>query len=150
TKQSPEGSSATSYGYNQAGNLVSIKRESPSIEDSYTYDGSGLRQSQKISGTTTHLAWDNAEPLPLLLSDGANYYIYGPEALPIEQIASETSTSLHHDAAGSTRLLTAQAGTTSGAYSFTPYGETEGHTGSATTPLGYDGQYTSSDTGLIY
>jgi RHS repeat-associated protein len=150
TKASPEGGSATNYGYDQAGNLISVKREAPSIEDTYTYDGSGLRQSQKISGTTTHLAWDTAEGLPLLLYDGTNYYVYGPEGLPIEQIASETSTWLHHDAAGSTRLLTAQAGTVSGAYSFTPYGATEGHTGSATTPLGYDGQYTSSSTGLIY
>jgi RHS repeat-associated protein len=148
--QAGEGASALKYGWDQAGDMISVKRETPSLEDTYTYDGNGLRQSQKISGTTTHLAWDTAEPLPLLLYDGTNYYVYGPEGLPIEQIASETSTYLHHDQAGSTRLLTAQAGTTSGAYSFTPYGETEGHTGTATTPLLYDGQYTSSDTGLIY
>jgi RHS repeat-associated protein len=30
------------------------------------------------------------------------------------------------------------------------HGELTGSTGTATTPLGYDGQYTSSDTGLIY
>jgi RHS repeat-associated protein len=149
-KAAPEGASATTYGYNQAGNLISVKRESPSVNDSYAYDGNGLRQSETISGATKHFAWDTAESLPLLLSDGANYYVYGPEGLPIEQIASEASTYLHHDQPGSTRLLTAQAGTISGAYTFTPYGVTEGHTGTATTRLGYDGQYTSSDTGLIY
>jgi RHS repeat-associated protein len=154
TKASPEGGSATSYGYDQVGNLVSVKRETPKIEDSYTYDGVGLRASETISGTTKHLAWDTAEGLPLLLYDGTNYYLYGPEGLPVEQIASESATYLHHDQQGSTRLLTAQAGTTSGAYSFTPFGVTpagaEGHTGTATSNLLYDGQYTSPDTGLIY
>jgi len=150
TKASPEGALATTYGYDQAGDLISVKRETPKIEDSYAYDGNGLRQSETISGTTKHFAWDTAEPLPLLLSDGTNYYVYGSEGLPIEQIASETPTWLHHDAAGSTRLLTSQAGTISGAYTYTPYGATEAHTGTATTPLGYDGQYVSSDTGLIY
>jgi RHS repeat-associated protein len=158
TKQSPEKGPATSYGYDQAGNLKSIERkaegEVSKIEDSYAYDGNGLRQSETISGTTKHLAWDTAESPPLLLYDGTNYYLYGPEGLPIEQIASETATYLHHDQQGSTRLLTAQAGTTSGAYSFTPFGSTpagaEGHTGTATTNLLYDGQYTSPDTGLIY
>jgi RHS repeat-associated protein len=150
TKASPEGGSATTYGYDQAGNLITVKRETPKIEDSYGYDGNGLRQSETISGTTKHLAWDTAEPMPLLLYDGTDYYVYGPEGIPIEQIASETATYLHHDQAGSTRLLTAQAGTTSGAYTFTPYGSTEGHTGTATSNLLYDGQYTSPDTGLIY
>lgn len=150
TKASPEGGSATTYGWDQAGDLTTIKRETPKIEDSFGYDGDGLRQSETISGTTKHLAWDTAEPLPLLLYDGTNYYVYGPEGLPIEQIASETSTYLHHDQAGSTRLLTAQAGTTAGAYTFTPYGQTEEHTGTATSNLLYDGQYTSPDTGLIY
>ncbi len=150
TKATPEGGSETKYGWDQAGDLITVKRTSPSIEDSYSYDGNGLRQSETISGTTKHLAWDTAEPLPLLLYDGTNYYVYGPEGLPIEQIASETPTWLHHDQQGSTRLLTSQAGTASGAYTFTPYGETESHTGSATSNLLFDGQYTSSDTGLIY
>ena len=110
--QAGEGAAALKYGYDQAGNMISVKRETPSINDSYAYDGSGLRQSETISGTTKHLAWDTAEELPLVLYDGTNYYLDGPEGLPFEQIASETSTYLHHDQAGSTRLLTAQAGTT--------------------------------------
>ncbi|MGN6662810.1 MAG: RHS repeat-associated core domain-containing protein [Solirubrobacterales bacterium] len=154
TKATPGSGPATSYGYDQAGNLVSVNRsaegEISKVEDSYAYDGNGLRQSETISGTTKHFAWDTAESLPLLLSDGSNYYVYGPEGLPIEQIASETPTYLHHDQQGSTRLLTSQAGATSGTYTFTPYGQTEGHTGTASSPLGYDGQYTSPDTGLIY
>ncbi|HEY5261370.1 MAG TPA: RHS repeat-associated core domain-containing protein [Solirubrobacteraceae bacterium] len=57
---------------------------------------------------------------------------------------------LHHDQQGSTRLLTGSTGKTEATFTYSPYGELTGHTGTATTPLGYDGQYTSADTGLIY
>jgi RHS repeat-associated protein len=154
TVATPAISPATTYGYNQAGALISAKRpaeaEFKEINDTYAYDGNGLRTSQTINGTTTHMAWATAEALPLLLYDGTSYYLYGPEGLPFEQITAEVPTYLHHDQQGSTRLLTNAAGETKGTYTYTPYGATEGHTGTATTPLGYDGQYTSADTGLIY
>jgi RHS repeat-associated protein len=154
TKATPTAGPATTYGYDQAGNLTSVKRPEEAkitkIEDAYAYDGSGLRSSQTINGATTHMAWDTANALPLMLYDGTNYYLYGPEGLPFEQIAAETATYLHHDQKGSTRLLTNALGEAKGTYTYTPYGATEGHTGTAATPLGYDGQYTSADTGLIY
>jgi hypothetical protein len=52
-------------------------------------------------------------------------------------------TYLHHDQSGSTRLLTNSSGNVEGAYTYTPYGGVAEHTGSATTALGYDGQYTN-------
>lgn len=154
TKATPEKGPATTYGYDQAGNLTSVNRagegEITKIEDTYGYDGTGLRQSETINGTTNHLAWDTAEALPLLLYDGTRYYVYGPEGAPIEQISSETALYLHHDGEYSTRLLTGSAGTVSGAYAYAPYGAVQEHTGTASTPLGYDGQYRSADTGLTY
>jgi RHS repeat-associated protein len=155
TKTTPTTGPATTYGYNQAGDLTSVARPeegvTPKIEDSYAYNGDGLRVSQTITGKTSYLAWDTAEGLPLILNDGTDSYIYGPNGLPFEQInTKEEPTYLHHDQAGSTRLLTSSTGTVVGSYTYTPYGATESHTGTATTPLGYDGQYTSSDTGLIY
>jgi hypothetical protein len=52
----------TTYGYDQAGNLLSVERPEkesvPKIEDTYAYNGEGLRTSQTISGTTSYLAWD--------------------------------------------------------------------------------------------
>jgi YD repeat-containing protein len=153
TKATPEKGPATTYGYDQAGNLISVKRspegETEEIEDTYAYDGSGLRTSQTIKGTTTHMAWDTSGSGPLLLYDGSNYYLYGPDGLPFEQIAAETPTYLHHDQQGSTRLLTNSKGESKGTYTFSPYGVLEGHTGTATTPLGYEGEYASEDTGLI-
>ena len=116
TKTKPTSGPATTYGYDQAGNLTSVEREAPEeIKDTYTYDGSGLRASQTISGTTTNLAWDMTEGLPLILSDETNSYIYGPGGIPVEQVSSGgTVTYLHHDQQGSIRLLTGSTGTVTG------------------------------------
>jgi hypothetical protein len=89
--------------------------------------------------------------LPLILSNETNNIIYGPESTPIEQINSSSGavTYLHHDQAGSTRLLTGSTGTVAGKCSYGTYG-TPTCEGTASTPLGYDAQYTNTDTGLIY
>jgi YD repeat-containing protein len=155
TKTTPSSGSATSYGYNEAGQLTSVNRPAEGsrakIEDSYAYNGDGLRASQTVSGATSYLSWDTAEGLPLLLSDGSNSYVYGPKGLPIEVISSgEKVLYLHHDQQGSTRLLTGSTGLVEGSFTYGAYGALTGSTGSATTPLGYDGQYTNPDTGLIY
>jgi RHS repeat-associated protein len=155
TKTEPASGAATTYGWNQAGDLTSVMRaksgETPVIEDTYTYNGDGLRISQTLSETTRYFAWDTAEELPLVLSDGSDSYIYGPSDEPIEQItAAGTSTYLHHDQQGSIRLLTNEKGETVGAETFNAYGGLIEHTGTASSSLGYDGQYTDTGTGLIY
>jgi RHS repeat-associated protein len=155
TKASPLVLSATSYGYDQAGDLTSVTRPgellTPAINDSYAYDGNGLRASQTISGVSTYLSWDASGSLPLILNDGQSSFIYGPHGLPVEQISSTGQILyLHHDQQGSTRLLTGSSGGNEGATTYDAYGNVTEHSGSATTPLGYDGQYTSPDTGLIY
>jgi RHS repeat-associated protein len=73
-------------------------------------------------------------------------FVYGRDDLPIEQINKSAGavTCLHHDQAGSTRLLTGSTGSATGKCC-SPYG-----TPTAKAPLGFDGQYTSGDTGLIY
>jgi RHS repeat-associated protein len=154
TKTTPEKGPATTYGYDQAGNLLSAERpkegETSEIKDTYAYNGEDLRTSQTISGTTSYLGWDMTEELPLILSDGTNSYIYGPGGLPVEQISSGgTVTYIHHDQQGSTRLLTGSTGAVTGKCTYGAYGAATCE-GTTTTPLGYDGQYTSSDTGLIY
>lgn len=154
-KAKPTTGPTTTYTYDQAGNLTGVERPEEGvvtkIADSYTYDGSNLRQTQTISGTKTNLTWDTAESLPLALEDEANSYIYGPEGLPVEQIPTTGEPLfIHHDQQGSTRLLSNKAGTTETAYSYTPYGKVEATTGTPSTPLRYEAQYTSTDTGLIY
>jgi RHS repeat-associated protein len=160
TKTKPSSGPATTYGYDQTGNLTTDERpEEPTekiikTENSYTYNGDNLRASQDINGTTTNLTWDTAEELPPILSDETNSYIYGPENLPIEQISSGGAVLyIHHDQQGSTRLLTNTTGETEAAYTYNPYGLLTNKTGTATTPLLYDGQYTTNpdtSTELIY
>jgi RHS repeat-associated protein len=77
--------------------------------------------------------------------------MYGRSELSIEQINNSTGTVsyLHHDQAGSTRLITGSTGTVTGKCTYSPYG-TPTCEGTTTTPLGYDGQYTNNDTGLVY
>ena len=77
--------------------------------------------------------------------------MYGHREMRIEQINTTTGTVtyLHHDQQGSTRLLTGSTGTVTGKCTYNAYG-TPTCEGTTTTPLGYDGQYTNSDTGLIY
>ena len=154
TEADPASGPTTTYGYDQAGNLVSVDRtaegEIAKIEDDYAYDGSGLRASQTISGSKAQLAWDVSGELPLLLYDGTSYYLYGPDGTPFEQIVSETATYLHHDHLGSTRLITNASGEAKGKYTYTPYGAVLEHSGTATTQLGFNGQYRNQSTGLIY
>ncbi len=155
TKMTPSVGPATTYGYNQAGYLTSVKRpkegETSEINDSYAYNGTGTRTSQIISGTTRYLTWDTTGGLPLMLNDGTNSYIYGPGGLPAEQISSaEAPTYYHHDQLGSTRMLTNASGEAIATFSYGPFGALEGSTGTQKTPLGYGGQYTDADTGLQY
>lgn len=155
TETAPASGPATAYGYDQAGNLLSVKREAEgpvtAVNDHYEYNGDGLRIAQTVGGSTSHLTWDYDGELPLLLGDEGDFYVYGLGGLPIEQINNTTGTVtyLHHDQAGSTRLLTSSTGTVTGKCTYGAYG-TPTCEGSTTTPLGFDGEYTSPDTGLIY
>ena len=73
-------------------------------------------------------------------------FIYGRSESKIEHISSGgTVEYLHHDQAGSTRLLTGSTGTVTGKCTYSAYGNPTCE-GTSTTPLGYDGQYTNSDT----
>ena len=155
SKVTPESGPATTYKYDQAGNLSSVERpaegEVAAIDKSFTYDGTGLLALDNSGLTTKHLSWDVSRELPLILNDGSNSYIYGPAGLPIMQISAEEKPAyLHHDQLGSTRMLTNASGEVSGTFTYGPYGGLEGQTGSATTSLGFAGQFTEPQTGLQY
>jgi RHS repeat-associated protein len=149
----PKEGQTTTYGYNQAGDLVQVKqgKGTTGLNDTYTYNGEGLRASQTKGKTTSYMTWDTQAELPSVLSDEQSSYIYGPDNIPIEAIQSKgTVLYLHHDQQGSTRMLTSATGAIEATTTYDAYGNTTGTTGNATTPLGYDGQYTDADTGLIY
>jgi RHS repeat-associated protein len=139
------GNPATTLTYDQANRLTAVNGTA-----TYAYNGDGLRTAKTIGTTTTPFTWDLAVPTPLLLSDGTTSYIYGPGGQPIEQITGNTPTYLQTDQQASTRLITDATGTITGAYSYNPYGQTTAHTGTATTAMQYNGQYTDTETGYLY
>ena len=141
----------------RVGNLTSVKRPEEEgktkIEDTYTYDGNNLRQSQTINGTKTNLTWDTAEEetVPVILSDESNFYIYGPENIAVEQITSGGASQwMHHDQQGSTRMIMNLKGEVEASYTFNPYGSLNASKGPNNSLLRYNGEYTSTDNGLIY
>jgi YD repeat-containing protein len=74
------GTAVTTYDYDQANRLTSYT--SGSATATYTYNGDGLRVAKTVGGSTSTFGYDIAEGLPLLLSDGSNSYICGPDRRP--------------------------------------------------------------------
>jgi RHS repeat-associated protein len=85
--------------------------------------------------------------MPLILNDGASSYLYGPGGVPFEQITTAgVATYMHADQLGSIRMITNTTANNAGTASYTAYG-TRTTTGT-TSPFGYAGQYTDTETGL--
>ena len=134
TGATPAAGAATTYSYDQAGQLTGVARpkegEVPAIEDTFAYDGTGLRAAKTAAGVTSHFVWDTTAGLPLLLTENTTSYIYGPYGLPIERIdGGGNATFFHHDVQGSTRALTNTSGATVATYSYDPYGNLTGQRG---------------------
>jgi RHS repeat-associated protein len=147
TNTTPGTGTASSYGYDQAGELTTAT--TPAGSGSYTYDGTGLRASKSVSGTTTHFTWGELASGSVLVSDGTTDYLYGPGGLPIEQTSSAGTCYYVHDQLGSTVALTSSTGPVVGTYSYNTYGQAS-HAGTATTPLQYGAGFTDAETGFVY
>ena len=145
TTITPAAGSATQLTYDQANRLTGYGTTA-----TYAYDGDSLRMSKTVNGTTTAFTWDQSGAIPLLISGGTTNYVYGPGGQPLEQIDGTTVTYLYQDQQGSTRLLTDSTGAIVGSYSYDGYGNVTAHTGTTSTQLGYDGQYTDAESGLQY
>jgi RHS repeat-associated protein len=149
-KETPTGEAATTFSWDQAGNLATSK--GPTVENTFKYDGTGLRATETRNAATYPMVWDATAGLPLLLRKGQEYYVYGPGGLPISQITSTgTASYLHHDQLGSTRILTNSSGSVVGNYRYGPNGAFWKFTGTQGTQLGFAGQYRMhSQNQLIY
>jgi RHS repeat-associated protein len=147
TAVTPPGKPATTLTYNQANEMTGY-----GTSVTYAYDGDGLRMSKAVGTVGTAFAWDQVPSVPLLLVAGTTYYVYGVGSTPIEQVdtTSGTASYLLCDQQGSTRLIANGTGSVTGTYTYNPYGSVSGHTGTATTALEFDGQYTDAESALIY
>lgn len=141
---------STKYAYSPSANLQTVTLPAGSTVK-YTSDGDGLRQTRTVGTTTTRFTWDTNSTVALLLDDGTNSYVYGPSTSPIAQIADTGTTTqyLHDDNLGSPRLITSSTGAVAGTASYDDYG-VAARTGTATTAIGYTGNWTDPTTGLVY
>lgn len=144
SEEFPDGEART-FAYNQADQLIGVNEDI-----TYGYNGDGLRVRKTVGGITTPFVWNEAESLPELLAAGETSYLYGPGGRPIEEITEGDATFLHEDQQGSVRLLTDAGGTVVGRYDYTPWGAVARHSGTATSSLQFDGQYTDEETGFQY
>ncbi len=147
TATTPPSGPSTGFSYDQAGDLTGL---SGPASASYTYNGDGLRVSKTVGTTTTDQVWDTSASVPRVIADGTTYYVYGAGGLPLEQISGTSTDYFLHDQLGSTRLLTDSTGSVVGGFTYNPYGDIAGSSGTVTTPLGFAGAYTDSESGLIY
>jgi RHS repeat-associated protein len=144
-------SSTTTLTYDQAGRLTSYGSGA-----SYVYNGDGLRMAKHVGTSTAGLVtsdfvWDTVTTnVPLVLFDTVNTYVYGPGGRPVEQLNAAAPLYLHQDQLGSTRLLTDPTGHVVATASYDVYGNPTSRSGSVVTPLGFAGQYTDLESGLIY
>jgi YD repeat-containing protein len=155
----PTNSTLTTYGWDQAGDLVCVTTPNASsascgspnatYTSTYVYSGDGLRIADTpAGGTQQQFTWDSTSSTPRIVRDGSNEYVYGANPnTPIEEVDTSTGdvSYIVSDNQG-VRIVLAFDGTSVGSESYNSYGQTLGSTGG---PFGFAGAYTDP-SGLEY
>jgi RHS repeat-associated protein len=137
------------YRYTASGELSSVTTPTTTVD--YKVDAQGLRQSRTTSGSTDEFVWSTVGSLPVLLDDGDHVYLYGPSLTPIAQVDDAgTIEYLQGDLLGSVRTITDSGGAVVGTSAFDAFGARTAHTGSADSAIGFTGNWTDPDTGLVH
>ena len=148
-----QGSTTVASGtWNGAGRLTSYSDGAADMS-SASYDGNGLRASATTGAGTQQFTWNTAAPIPQLLTDSNNAYIYtGVGTAPAEQVSLATGqvTYLVTDALDSVRGVVSSSGSLTATTAYDAWGNPETSGGlTAYSPFGYAGGYTDA-TGMLY
>jgi len=141
-------SATTTYSYDAERRLTS--HTAASVTTTYGYNADDLRVTKANGGTTTSFVWNDASAVPLLLTEGATAFIYGPGRRLIERISGTTPTHYHLDQLGSVRALSDGTGSVVATYTYDEFGGTTATTGSDANPFQFAGEYRDSESGLTY
>ena len=136
---------SVTFGYDATGAMVAA---SPGAS-SYSYAGDGLRVAKSSGGVSTEFTWDDTAGVAQLVGDGDNFYLYGPDGLPVERIGADPSVWLAVDGTGSVVGSTDANGALVATRSYDTWGNETGRTGDPVS-LGWQGQYQDTETGLYY
>ena len=149
---SQQGSTAlTSATWNGAGQLTAYTSPSATMT-SATYNGDGLRMTATTGSAAQTFTWNTLSPIPQVLMDSQNVYIYSGGQAPAEQVnlATGAITYLTADSLGSVRGTVTASGVLTATTRYDAWGNPAAPGGLTTaTPFGYAGGYTDP-TGLIY
>jgi len=155
----PTGASSSTT-YDAANRLVTSTTNGTTT--AYTYNGWGTLVQECIQTgaviTTTDLVLDERGGLPRVLgtirSDGlTTLYAYGAEGVHAQHTRTATTTTLHYtllDALGSIRALVTPSGVVERTISYDAWGTVRHTTGTATTRLGYTGEWMGLVDGTVY
>lgn len=146
------GSATTGYEYDALERLTTFTTPDGTAT-TYAYDGNGLRRTKTVGPDPVEIfAWDTSGPLPLLLADSTNVYLYGPDGSLVQQTAKSDGTTLYpiRDLTGSVRALVDGAGNVALSRTWDAYGNQTATTGTAISPFGWAGEYRDAESGLTY
>ncbi|RMG76283.1 MAG: RHS repeat protein [Chloroflexi bacterium] len=137
------------YAYDPMDRLSGLSSTSGTF--SFGYDGDGNRISQTVGGTQTHYILDTLHPLTQVLGEvqpgSETWYLLGLDTIGQEQ--DDTWDYFGYDGLGSVRYLTNGIGDLIYSAAYAPYGNYILQEGTATTSLGFTGEYTDK-SGLLY
>ncbi|MGI8446673.1 MAG: RHS repeat domain-containing protein [Streptosporangiaceae bacterium] len=154
---------ATSYGFDQNGNLTSRGADTMAWDGEnrltsatiggtawgMAYNGDGLRISRTTGGSTTSFLCDVASSLPTIVDDGSSQYLYGRGPGPLEQITPSGVYFFLPDKLGSTLAVTDSSGNVVQSYSYDAWGTVTASSGTHSVEYQFAGQQTDA-SGLSY
>ena len=147
-----QGSTTVASGtWNGAGQLTAYSNPAANMTAA-TYNGDGQRATATTGTSTQGFTWNTVSPVPQVLTDSANAYIYTGGTAPAEEVNLTTGaiTYLVTDSLGSVRGSVNSSGALTGTTNYDAWGNPQTTGGlTATTPFGFAGGYTDP-TGLIY
>lgn len=109
---------------------------------SATYNGDGLRMTTSVPPYPSNLVnytWDVNSPLPVVIQDTNNTYVYGLDLISSTN-NSGTTTFYTGDGLGSTTDLTNEAGAVTDSYTYDVFGAQRSHIGSSTNYWQFTGE----------
>ncbi len=157
---------ATSYAYDNNGNLTSKQSDTvletftydyenrlkayvaPGQSASYAYNGQGQRISKTVNGTTTSYYYDGPELVKETTGANSIYYIHSNRV--DEVVCDSRGYSYHSDGLGSVSNLTDNAGLNANTYNYKAFGSIRSQSGTVANNWRYTGRQYDSESGLYF
>ena len=113
----------------------------------YTYDATGKRLTKNNAGVTQSYVWNYAFNLPSISveridGNDSKHYVHMPNGSLLYSVDASTNASqfYHNDEIGNTIFVTADNGSVSASYAYSPFGILISETGSLDNPYTWQGQ----------